>query len=125
MGSTRRGSAAGADAGGSDLAGILERAKAGHREREVELPVIGEVRLRPMGRGEHADKITEDSTDEEDLLNIVAATVLEPELTAEEWAQVKEAATLGVWGALVAEVMSTNGLEPGAVRKQAARFRQG
>ena len=116
---------------GRDLASLLGRAEAARQEIDREVPLLGTVRLRPMLRAEQAELPIDENTDaEQDQLHIVAATVVNVEALdeapdADGWGQFRDAAPLGVWGSLVTVVMEANGLGPGFLKSEGARFRSG
>lgn len=117
------------DAGAQETrtpASLVARFKAAQQERIVALPTIGDVTMRPITRDEHAAlPIDEDSDPESDQMHIVAATIIDPVFTAAEWEQVRDAATLGVWGAIVQAVWEVNGLDQKFLRDAGRRFREG
>lgn len=110
-----------------DAAVAVADQPAEQRQREVTLYTLpGEptVILRQLTRAEHgALPITEDSDPKDDEAHLVAAAVVDPEMSAEDWKAVLAGWPVGAVMELVGAIGEHNGLAAGAGRRAAQTFR--
>jgi hypothetical protein len=105
-------------------ASLVARVRNATKRETYPVPLIGDIIVEPLMRDVMTTlPIDEDSAPEDDELHIVAATVIDPDLSSDEWGQLREVSPIGVWGAIMQAVGQVNGMSLEFSKAAARRFR--